>query len=146
MPFNSFKRLTSDQEIQLGKTIREFTEDSQNQALFGLRVLEIGDCEGEYCGKLLADLGAEVLKLEPPDATRCRREPPFKNDSAGPDQSLHFLYFNTNKKGITLDLRNSDGREIFRKLIPSVDVVTETFAAHYMEELGLGYDELSKLN
>ena len=109
--------------------IRELTEeDSSNQALLGLRVLEIGDCEGEYCGKLLADLGAEVIKLESPDGSRCRREPPFKNGVAGPDRSLHFLYFNTNKRGITLDLRNADGREIFRKLIPSVDVVTQTMA------------------
>ena len=127
--------------------IREFTEeDSGNQALLGLRVLEMGDCEGEYCGKLLADLGAEVIKLESPDGSRCRREPPFRNGVAGPDQSLHFLYFNTNKKGITLDLRNADGREIFRKLIPSVDVVLETFAPGDREELGLGSNQISELN
>ena len=126
---------------------REFAEEgSRNQALLGLRVLEIGDCEGEYCGKLLADLGAEAIKVESPDGSRCRREPPFKNDAAGPEQSLHFLYFNTNKKGISLDLRNAEGREICRKLIQSVDVVTETFAPGHMEKLGLGYNQLNELN
>ena len=127
--------------------IQEFAEESHlNQALGGLRVMELADCEGEYCGKLLADLGAEVIKVEPPDGSPCRREPPFKDDVPGPDRSLHFLYFNSNKKGVTLDLRKADGREIFRELIKGVDVVTETFDPGYMAALGLGYDALRELN
>ncbi|MFQ5849659.1 MAG: CaiB/BaiF CoA transferase family protein [Candidatus Binatia bacterium] len=119
---------------------------NENQALSGLRVLELADCEGEYCGKLLADLGAEVIKVESPGGSLCRREPPFKDDIPGPDRSLHFLYFNSNKKGITLDLGRADGRAIFRELIKRADVVTESFEPGYLAGLGLGYEDLKKVN
>ena len=86
------------------------------QALDGVRVLELAGAEGEYCGKLLADFGAEVIKVEPPGGSPSRGEPPFKDDRPGPDRSLPFLYFNANKKSITADLDTEAGRERVRRL------------------------------
>jgi len=73
-------------------------------ALHGRRVLDLADESGAYCGKLLADLGADVVKIEPPGGDASRRHPPFRDGAAHPDASLFFLYMNTSKRGVTLDL------------------------------------------
>lgn len=117
------------------------------QALFGIyRVLDLADETGVYCGKLLADLGADVIKVEPPEGDKTRSWPPFYHDEIDPEKSLYFLFYNTNKRSITLNLENGDGREIFKRLISGADVLIETFKPGYLEGFGLGYDALSKLN
>ena len=73
--------------------------------LAGLRVLELADEKGQFCGKLLGDLGADVIKIEPPGGEPCRRVGPFLDDIPHPERSLSFWYYNTSKRGITLDLR-----------------------------------------
>ena len=72
---------------------------------------------GPYCGKLLADLGAEVIKVEPPEGDPARLEGPFPGDDPHPEKSALFLYLNTSKRGITLDLNRSDDLETFKKLL-----------------------------
>ena len=116
------------------------------QALDGVRVLELAGAEGEYCGKLLADFGAEVIKVEPPGGSPSRREPPFMDDRPGPDRSLPFLYFNANKKSITADLRTEEGRERVRCLGAGVDVLLESGAPGTLAALGLGYEDLRTAN
>ena len=91
--------------------------DSQTTlALAGRRVIELADQAGAYCGKLFADMGAEVIKVERPGGDAARFEPPFWNGVPGPDRSLPFLYHNTNKCGIQLDLESGAGRDDFRRL------------------------------
>lgn len=116
------------------------------QALDGVRVLELAGAEGEYCGKLLADFGAEVIKVEPPGGSPSRGEPPFMDDRPGPDRSLPFLYFNANKKSITADLETEEGRERLRRLGAEVDVVLESGAPGTLATLGLGYEDLRTAN
>jgi len=116
------------------------------QALDGVRVLELAGAEGEYCGKLLADFGAEVIKVEPPGGSPSRGEPPFMDDRPGPDRSLPFLYFNANKKSITADLGTEEGRERVRRLGAEVDVVLESGAPGTLAALGLGYEDLRTAN
>lgn len=116
------------------------------QALQDLKVLELAGCEGEYCGKLLADFGAYVIKVEAPDGSPCRREPPFINDEPGPDRSLHFLYFNANKRGITADIGTASGRATIRRLARDVDVLIESAAPGTLSALGLGYEDLRRVN
>ena len=83
------------------------------QALCGIyRVLDLADETGVYCGKLLADLGADVIKVEPTEGDKTRSWPPFYSDEVDPEKSLYFLFYNTNKRSITLNLENDDGREI----------------------------------
>ena len=108
------------------------------QALDGVRVLELAGAEGEYCGKLLADFGAEVIKVEPPGGSPSRGEPPFKDDRPGPDRSLPFLYFNANKKSITADLDTEAGRERVRRLARNADVVVESAAPGTLAAMGWG--------
>lgn len=116
------------------------------QALDRVKVLELAGPEGEYCGKLLADLGAEVIKVEPPAGSPSRREPPFMGDESGPDRSLHFLYFNANKKGMTADLETEAGRALVRELAQQVDVVIESSRPGTLSALGLGYTQLRSEN
>lgn len=116
------------------------------QALEQLKVLELAGCEGQYCGKLLADLGADVIIVEPPGGSPCRLEPPFIDDVPGPDRSLHFLYFNSNKRGITADIATERGRSIVRQLAQDVDVIIESAAPGVLSTLGLGYDQLRRVN
>ena len=116
------------------------------QALDGVRVLELAGAEGEYCGKLLADFGAEVIKVEPPGGSPSRLEPPFKDDRPGPDRSLPFLYFNANKKSVTADLGSGAGRERVRHLARTADVLLESAAPGTLAAMGLGYEDLRAAN
>jgi crotonobetainyl-CoA:carnitine CoA-transferase CaiB-like acyl-CoA transferase len=118
------------------------------QALSHLKVLELCNMvAGPYCGKLLADLGAEVIKVEPPNGgDDARRRGPFLEDKPHPERSGLFLYLNTNKLGVTLDMRTPTGRRILRQLSEKADILIEDNPPSFMNSLGLGYDDLKKLN
>ncbi len=109
--------------------------------LKGLRVLDFADEKGSFCSKLLADLGARVIKIERPGGDPSRRIGPFVNDSPGPENSFSFFCSNSNKLGITLNLDHEDGRKIFAKLLQKADVLVETFP-YYLRQKGLGFDVL----
>jgi crotonobetainyl-CoA:carnitine CoA-transferase CaiB-like acyl-CoA transferase len=117
-----------------------------NGALSGRRVLELADEKGMYCGKLLADMGADVIKIERPGGDATRRIPPFWHGVPEPDRSLFFLYMNTSKRGVTLDVDRPDGRALFKRLAQTADIIVETFAPGYLAGLGLGYGAVSADN
>jgi len=114
--------------------------------LTGVRVLELADETGQFCGKLLGDLGADVVKIEPPGGESCRRIGPFLNDVPHPERSLSFWYYNTSKRGITLNLDTADGCLLFRRLAATADVVLETFRPGHLSSLECDYEVLSKQN
>jgi len=114
--------------------------------LSGIRVLDLADEKASFCSKLLADLGAYVIKIEKPGGDPSRKIGPFLGNSAHPEKSLFFFHNNTNKLGITLNLENGAGREIFLSLVKRTDVVVETFPPGWLHELGLGYEVLSEAN
>jgi crotonobetainyl-CoA:carnitine CoA-transferase CaiB-like acyl-CoA transferase len=113
-----------------------------------IKVIELTNSVGAAaCAKMLGDLGADVLKIEPPrtgDATRY--EPPFLTGTPDPDAGALFLAYNTNKKGITLNLESETGKELFRKLIADADVVVESYRPGYLDSIGLGYAKLKEIN
>ena len=82
--------------------------------LAGLRVLELTGETAQFCGKLMADLGADVIKIEPPGGQETRNLGPFLDDHAHPERSLSFWHYNTSKRGVTIDITKSGGKEIFR--------------------------------
>ena len=110
------------------------------------RVLDLTGPEGVFCGKLLADYGAEVIKVEPPTGDVTRQRPPFISDVPGIERSSYFLFYNTNKKSVTIDLETSDGQGVFKKVAASADVLIESFPVNYMQSLGLDYDSLRQVN
>src|ERR1700761_9203710 len=110
--------------------------------LAGLKVLELADETGHFCGKLLGDLGADVIKIEPPGGAPNRAVGPFADDVPHPERSLSFWYYNTSKRSVTLDLQTADGGQLFRRLAASSDIILETFRPGYLGSLGLGYDNL----
>ncbi len=114
-------------------------------ALDDVRVLDLTGEIGAYCTKLLADFGADVIKIEPPGGDPARNVGPFYHDQPGPDTSLTFLNLNTSKRSITLDLGDEGDREAFRKLAKTADIVVESFPPGYLDGLGLGYEGLCKL-
>ncbi len=114
--------------------------------LAGLRVLELADEKGQFCGKLMADLGADVIKVEPPGGQHTRSVGPFLGDIPHRERSLSFWHYNTSKRGLTLDLESPGGKSIFRRLVPTVDIILETYPPGYLPSLGLGYEELASLN
>lgn len=119
-----------------------------NRALEGVRVLDLGHhVAGPYCGKLLADFGADVVKVERPGVgDPARGMGPFFHDEPHPEKSLLFFYLNTSKRGVTLDLKQEAGKAILRRLVEDADVLVESFSPRVMPSLGLGYDELRKVN
>jgi len=110
------------------------------------RVLDLTDEKGLLCGKLLGDLGADVIKIERPGGDSARNTGPFYHDEADPEKSLFWFAFNTSKRGITLNIETADGREIFKRLVKTADFVVESFSPGYLDKLGLGYSDLEKLN
>jgi crotonobetainyl-CoA:carnitine CoA-transferase CaiB-like acyl-CoA transferase len=119
-----------------------------DQALSGLVVLDLSEnISGPYCTKLFADYGAEVIKVEKPplgDPSRCAG--PFPNDQPDPEKSGQFLFLNTGKKSITLNLESEDGSQIFKRLVKGADILIENFRPGVMASLGLDYEVLADLN
>jgi crotonobetainyl-CoA:carnitine CoA-transferase CaiB-like acyl-CoA transferase len=122
------------------------SEAFESLALEGRRVLELADEKGVYCGKLLADMGADVIKLENPGGDATRWMPPFWRDTPDPNGSLFFLYMNTSKRGVTLDITKSEGQALLRGLAKTADIIVETFAPGYLDDLGAGFETLRQAN
>ena len=110
------------------------------------RVLDLTNERGFLCGKVLADLGADVIKIERPGGDPARNIRPFYHDIAHPERSLYWFAFNGNKKSITLDIERTDGQEILKKLVKTADVLIESFDPSYMDKQRLGYTILSQIN
>lgn len=110
--------------------------------LADIRVVEFCDEIGSYCGKLLADLGADVIKVEPPGGGWQRHTPPYFRDEEGVDTSLQFWVHNTSKRSVVLDLESEEGRRLAKRLALTAQVVLEDFPPGYLAERGLGYEEL----
>jgi CoA:oxalate CoA-transferase len=118
------------------------------QALDGISVLDIGEyVSGPYCARMLASFGAEVIKVEKPGkGDVARRMGPFPGDEPHPERSGAFLYLNTGKKSITLNLQTTTGLNIFKELVKTTDVLVENFQPGVMASLGLGYTTLENIN
>jgi crotonobetainyl-CoA:carnitine CoA-transferase CaiB-like acyl-CoA transferase len=110
------------------------------------RVLDLTDERGLLCGQILADLGADVIAVEPPGGSSARRIGPFAGDEPGPERSLHWWAYARNKRGITLDLDADDGREKLRQLVAGADFLIESAAPGEMAARGLGYGDLAAIN
>ena len=122
-------------------------DTNRDLALSGLRVLEVGSLvSAPFAAKLLADFGADVIKIEPPDGDPARRHGAFPNDQPHPERSALFLALNTNKRSLTLDLDRPDGRDIFRRLAIGTDAIIENTPPGTMNERGLGWAELAESN
>jgi crotonobetainyl-CoA:carnitine CoA-transferase CaiB-like acyl-CoA transferase len=118
----------------------------RKSALSIYRVLDLTNSSVAYCAKLLADLGADVIKVEGPEGDPGRRIAPFAGDSPHIEKSLYFLHRNANKRGITLDLSTPGGRDALKRLVEITDVLVENSPPGYMEGLDLGYPVLRKIN
>ncbi len=117
------------------------------KALEGVKVLDLTHhIAGPWCTKLLADYGADVLKVERPEGDPARGMPPFYHDEIDQDKSLLFLYLNTCKRGITLNLKTRQGRRMFRELLQDVDLLVENFSPRVMASLDLDFESLHELN
>jgi len=111
-----------------------------------IRIVELAGELGAYTGKLFADLGAEVIRIESMEGDPTRFEKPFFKEVPGTENSLRYQYLNTNKKGIVFDIASSEGKEVFIKLIKTSDLLIESLPPGYLESLGLGYETLSVIN
>jgi crotonobetainyl-CoA:carnitine CoA-transferase CaiB-like acyl-CoA transferase len=110
--------------------------------LAGVRVLEIGELPGEYCGLTLAGLGAEVVRVEPPEGSGTRRLGPFVNDHPDIERSLHFWAYNRGKRSVVADLGSATGRERFRRLLGVADVLVDSTTRGLLATSGFGDDVL----
>ncbi|MDY7031895.1 MAG: CoA transferase [Thermodesulfobacteriota bacterium] len=114
--------------------------------LDSIRVLDLTDEKGLLCGRILGDMGADIITVESPAGNSARTRGPFYKDVPHHERSLFWFTLNSNKRGITLNLETVDGRELFKKLVKTADFVIESFPPGQMDTLGLGYDILHKLN
>ncbi|HTE84834.1 MAG TPA: CoA transferase [Dehalococcoidia bacterium] len=114
--------------------------------LDGYTVLDLTDLRGQFAGRLLADMGMRVIKVEPPGGDPVRRLGPFKDDQARPGGSLRFAFLNGGKQSVTLDLETADGRTLLKRLVESADVLLESFSPGYLAGLRLGYESLKQQN
>ncbi len=115
-------------------------------ALLGTRGVELVSDATAFAGKLLADMGADVVLVEPPQGAEARAYPPFLEDEPGPERSLHWWHFHTSKRGVTLDLDSEAGRELFARLVAGADVLIDAEPAGRLADLGIGYAALSEAN
>ena len=119
----------------------------RNQGLLSpFRVLDLTDELGFLCGKILGDIGADVIKIERPGGDPARRLGPFFHNDPEPEKSLYWFGFNNNKRGITLNLESKKGRELFSTLASRADFIIESYMPGYLDDLNIGYSALSKIN
>jgi crotonobetainyl-CoA:carnitine CoA-transferase CaiB-like acyl-CoA transferase len=118
---------------------------TRTRMLEGYRALDLTDEKGFLCGKILSELGVDVIKVEKPGGDRARQVGPFWHDQADPEKSLYWLSYNSSKRGITLDLEVEDGKRIFRDLAKTADFIIESFAPGEMGALGFGYEDLCRI-
>ena len=110
------------------------------------RVLDLTDDRGLLAAKILADLGADVVQVEPPGGSPARNIGPFYGDDPRPEKSLFWWAYAANKRSITLDLEQRDGRAILERLVADADFVIESFNPGYLDGLGIGYEHLAGIN
>jgi crotonobetainyl-CoA:carnitine CoA-transferase CaiB-like acyl-CoA transferase len=110
------------------------------------RVLDLTDSWGFLCGKILGDLGADVVKVEPPGGDPARGLGPYYHDEPHRERSLHWFAYNTSKRGITLDLASATGRDLFLRLARTADFVLESYQPGHLASLGLDYPTLRAAN
>ncbi|MFC1907153.1 CaiB/BaiF CoA transferase family protein [Chloroflexota bacterium] len=110
------------------------------------RVLDLSDEKGLLCGRMLGDLGADVIQVEPPGGNPARRIGPFYHDIPHPEKSLFWYAYGANKRSITLDIETADGQEILKNLIRTAHFLVESFPPGYLDKLGLSYASINKIN
>ena len=118
----------------------------QGGVLQPYRILDLTDNKGYFCSKILAELGADVIKIEPPGVNLSMKKGPSYHGTYGLERSLLWMAFNTSKRCITLNLGLTQGQEIFRQLVKTSHFVVESLPLGYMDDKGLGYNILSELN
>ena len=123
----------------------DITQDNKG-LLSGINVLDLADEKASFSTKLLADMGARVIKVERPGGDPSRWTGPFWGGSPHRERSLSFCYHNTNKLGITLDLELDAGKNLFLELIKRSDVLVESFSPGYLTKIGIDFKALSKIN
>jgi crotonobetainyl-CoA:carnitine CoA-transferase CaiB-like acyl-CoA transferase len=117
-----------------------------SELLKGFRLLDLTDEKGALCGKMFADLGAEVIKVEPPGGCSTRRIPPYLEDKADADHCLYSIAYHAGKKSVTANLATADGRALVAELAAQSDFLAESYSLGYLDSIGLGYDALAKKN
>lgn len=129
-----------------GKEEKTENTPEQERLLTPYRVLDLTSEQGFLCGRLLADLGADVIKIERTGGDPSRKTGPYLGNTPNPERSLYWFAYNASKRGITLDIETEDGQDIFRRLLKTADIVVESFPPGYLERIGLGYKVLSEAN
>ena len=117
-----------------------------SELLKGFRLLDLTDEKGALCGKMFADLGAEVIKVEPPGGCSTRRIPPYLEDKADADHCLYSIAYHAGKKSVTANLATADGRTLVADLAAHCDFLVESHPLAYLDSIGLGYDTLAERN
>ena len=110
------------------------------------RVLDLTTDRGLLCAEILGDMGADVIKIEPPGGSPARMIPPFVDDQPHPDRSLYWWSYNRNKRSITLEIERAEGRELLNRLVKSADFLIESFDPGYLAKVGLGFEPLNAIN
>lgn len=110
------------------------------------RALELTDENGALCGKIMADLGLEVIKIERPGGDTGRNLPPFYRNTPGSERSLYWSFYNRGKKSVTINIENVQGQQLFKRMVEKSDFVIESYPPGYLDKLGLGYQDLSMIN
>lgn len=114
--------------------------------LSGYRVIDLADEKGQLCARLLGELGADVIKVEPREGHSTRHNGPFFRGDEGPDTSIYWWAMNAGKRAVTCELRLEPGRALFRELVATADILIETGRPGEMAALGLGYEALHQVN
>lgn len=129
-----------------GSKIAYMADDQEELLLSPYRVLDLADERGLLCGKILADLGADVIQVEPPQGNSARSLGPFYEDQVRPENSLYWWAYAANKRGITLNLHTADGVDLLKRLVKDADFLIESASPGYLSNLGIGYNDLYSIN